>query len=532
MAKKKKEVKYNDNDLAIAYYRYSSDSQRDASIEQQQELAHIYAENHGLQIVKEYPDEAESGTSEDRPQYQLMLKEIGAIRPSTLILYKMNRINRNVEDYIHARSIIKAAGCRIVCTMEMAPDTESSAGKLWELFSAWEAENYSEQLSKDIRRGNKYNAERAMFNGHGALGLMKGEDGRYAIDPTTSGIVMRIFDEFDGGKPLVDIAEGLNADGLKTRTGGQFNIHGLRKILKSEKYIGVYQEGDIRIEGGIPPIIGDDQWKRVQERFEKNRRKGGLKPHRERSGDESYWLAGTLYCGECGEVLHAMPSTSCTGKTYHYYACANKRRRRGCHKRDVKKDWIEAAVIELLEWLLADQELLASFAVDAAAYYEQTYASNEYVKSLEAQLRENEKALENLLKAVEAGVITNSTAKRINEREARQQVLEQAIRVEECKAALVADEHSIGAYFKRFAHANLHDEKVRKQLLEYFVKRIYVFDDYLLVTGWFADDNNDYVRGIFTLNDVDVGFEKEFVPAPCCEFDLPTVSSTTYMDRV
>lgn len=58
---------------AICYYRYSSDAQRDVSIEQQREEAAKYAEAHGLRIIREYADRAISGTRDDRIEYNLML---------------------------------------------------------------------------------------------------------------------------------------------------------------------------------------------------------------------------------------------------------------------------------------------------------------------------------------------------------------------------------------------------------------------------------------------------------------------------
>ena len=76
MAKQKKFVQ-NNNNLAIAYYRYSSHAQNEASIAQQREAAEKYAEAHGFTIMKEYADEALPGTSDDRPKFQLMLTEVG-----------------------------------------------------------------------------------------------------------------------------------------------------------------------------------------------------------------------------------------------------------------------------------------------------------------------------------------------------------------------------------------------------------------------------------------------------------------------
>nr|WP_084594845.1 recombinase family protein [Atopobium sp. oral taxon 199] len=69
MAKQNRFVQ-NDNNLAIAYYRFSSHSQNEASIDQQREQAQAFAEAHGYRIAKEYEDAAISGTISDRPQYQ------------------------------------------------------------------------------------------------------------------------------------------------------------------------------------------------------------------------------------------------------------------------------------------------------------------------------------------------------------------------------------------------------------------------------------------------------------------------------
>ena len=78
-------VAYNDNSMVVAYYRYSSASQNEASIEQQRDMVTRWAEEQGLHIVKEYADAAMSGRSADRPEYQLMLRELETIRPAYVV---------------------------------------------------------------------------------------------------------------------------------------------------------------------------------------------------------------------------------------------------------------------------------------------------------------------------------------------------------------------------------------------------------------------------------------------------------------
>ena len=92
---KNKNIQPNDNNLAIAYYRYSSSSQNEASIDQQREQAEKFAESRGLTIIKEYEDAAKSGTSSKRPGYQLMLSEVSKLKPHALILWKSDRLSRD-----------------------------------------------------------------------------------------------------------------------------------------------------------------------------------------------------------------------------------------------------------------------------------------------------------------------------------------------------------------------------------------------------------------------------------------------------
>lgn len=92
---RKKRFAPNDNNLAIAYYCFSSHSQNDASIDQQRDLAHEWADAHGFTIVQEYEDAAISGTTDARPGFQQMLSEVAKIRPHTLIMWKTDRLGRD-----------------------------------------------------------------------------------------------------------------------------------------------------------------------------------------------------------------------------------------------------------------------------------------------------------------------------------------------------------------------------------------------------------------------------------------------------
>ena len=230
MARKKKFAS-NDNNLAIAYYRFSSHSQNDASIDQQRVLAHEWADAHGFKIVQEYEDAAISGTTDARPGFQQMLSEVAKIRPHTLIMWKTDRLGRDKYVLAMAKKKIRDAGCEIQLLAEHIP-TEGPEGVLIEGLMEAMAEYYSRQLSQNIQRGMDYNAQHALYNGHKLFGYdVDRSTKKYIPDPNTAPFVQWAFTEYASGKPLKTIAEEMNAQGLRTPRNAKFSVNMLTNDL-------------------------------------------------------------------------------------------------------------------------------------------------------------------------------------------------------------------------------------------------------------------------------------------------------------
>ena len=135
------------------------------------------------------------------------------------------------------------------------------------------AEYYSTELSEKIHRGQRENALKGRNNGGGIpLGYLLGSDQKLVIDPVTAPLVEEIFRRYADGETVRSIVEDFNNRGLKTKYGHSFSMNSFSRILKNRKYIGEYQYQDVVIPGGVPAIITDDLFYRVQERLEKNKR--------------------------------------------------------------------------------------------------------------------------------------------------------------------------------------------------------------------------------------------------------------------
>lgn len=468
----------NNNDFAIAYYRFSSHAQSDASIQQQRDAAQKYAAGHGLQIIKEYKDEAISGTTDQRPGFQLMLAEIGKIKPGALIIWKTDRLGRDRYDLAIAKKYIQDAGCVIHYIAEpIAGDAPESA--LMEGVLESMAEYYSRQLRTNIKRGHLYNAQNCLYNGHKTLGYAAepapefGKDRqRYVIDPVTAPFVQKIFEDYAAGKPMVEIAKELNSLGVTTVRGKPFTVNSLAHILNNRAYIGEYRYGDIVTPDGMPAIVSPEVFEAAQKRLVLNKRQGGQRANGLTPEEAPrFWLTGKLYCGKCGTPMQGCSGTSShKGAKHYYYACGAARKKK-CLLKYVKKDKIEAIACFMLSECLKDTELLASLAVDVAAYYQKEHEDKGYIEGLKTERAETEKALNNLVRAIEQGIFSETTQTRLLELESRKKALTEAIEAEEIKRAVTKNEISIQHFFDEYKNADLNDPTVRDYLLDYFVDK-------------------------------------------------------------
>ncbi|MFV0381432.1 MAG: hypothetical protein ACK5KR_04335 [Breznakia sp.] len=149
----------------------------------------------------------------------------------------------------------------------------------------------------------------------------------------------------------------------------------------------------------------------------------------------------------------------------------------------MRKEWLEDIVNVILKGLLDNSENLASIAVDAAAYYKTHHKDAKYLEGLEAQRKEVEKELSNFVKAIGQGIFNELTQQRMVELQEQKNALTEAIEAENVRQSLYEDEHSIKAYFD--------NPETRDMILEYFVDKIHVYNDKIVITSWFSKDNRE-----------------------------------------
>lgn len=481
MARKKKQASGD----AVIYARYSSHNQRDVSIEQQIEACRKYAASLGLKITVTYEDRAISGRTDNRPAFQRMMNDAEDGKFCYVLAWKSNRMGRNMMQAMVNEARLVDCGVKVYYAEE---DFDDSAAGRFALRSMMNVNQfYSDNLAEDVRRGLMDNASKCIANGKQPFGYKRGSDGKVVLDEPAAAVVREVFTRVASGETNTSIARDLNRRGIKTGSNGKWNKCSFHGLCTNERYRGIYIYGETRIEGGVPRIIDDRLWHKVQEAIRmRNRRKNG----RHRPGEDDYLLTGKLRCGHCGGYMIGMSGTSKTGTIHHYYACQNRRVGRTCDKKNIRRDIIEPAVAQAIKQYCLTDDVIEWIADKTIEYWEDEDRKLQ-ITSLENELADIKSSISNVMKAIEQGVITSTTRDRLIELEAQQSDL--SAKLNSAKEDLVhVDRKNLISSLLLFRNGDVYDRQYQEDLFNTFLVAAYVYDDgnrLKLVFNCFGDSN-------------------------------------------
>ena len=385
----------------VAYYRYSGGSrQTEQSIEGQRHDCEAYARAHGMTICKEYIDRHISGKTDSRPAFQQMIADSDRGVFDAVICWKTDRLARNRYDSAIYKSRLRQNGVKILYAAETVVD--GPEGIILEGLMESLAEYYSAELSQKLRRGQRESAMKCIaLGGNRSFGYDIGPDKHYCINPAQAPSVRYIFEQYAAGHTAAEIVAALNAKGVRTSRGHEFNKNSILRIITNEMYLGVYKYGDIRIEGGVPAMINRDLFKRCQQQLAYNRSHNGCPG----SSHADYLLSGKLFCAQCRRPMRGISGRSHTGEKYCYYACPGRIDKQGCTKSNVEKTALENAIVRAtVQYILAPEKLdeIIVQILDAQARQPAPGPDPEKL-ALEAERKEIRKKQDHLLSALENG---------------------------------------------------------------------------------------------------------------------------------
>lgn len=456
-------------DVAL-YLRFSSERQKEQSIEGQLRDCIAYCKRKSFRIVAIYVDRATTARKdvEKRVHFQEMISDSAHHLWNFVVVWKLDRFARNREDSAVFKMRLRKNGVRVKSATETISDNPE--GIILESVLEGIAEYYSADLSQKITRGLRESAMKGhSVGGHVPLGY-KIEDHRLVINPATAHIVQEAFQLYANGESMAEICRIFNGKGYRTAKNSEFNRSSFKSMFKNVRYIGTYIYKDIKKENAIPAIIDKDLFETVQRRLSL----AADAPARGKAKVD-YLLSGKLFCGHCGATMNGESGTSKTGAIHNYYTCYSRKRRKGCDKKPLKKDFIERIVAQDAMALLTNDviEELADMAMSQA---DRDLKENTRIPELSTGLTEIEQGINNITKAVEKGIASDALLDRLTELEKEKKDLTSQLREEE-KYIYRIDRDQVVFWLTKFQGGDIEDEDCRRRIIDLLVNSVTVWDE-------------------------------------------------------
>ncbi|KXV61557.1 hypothetical protein AD947_00525, partial [Acetobacter tropicalis] len=439
----------------VLYARYSSDTQRDASIEDQLRICRTYAEQQGWTIVDSYSDRAISGASLIRPGIQDLITDATAGRFEILLTEAMDRLSRDQEDIAGLFKRMTFAGVKIVTLSEGGEITPLHIGLTGTMNAL-----YLKELANKTRRGLRGRVEQGKSGG----GLCYGYDvvrqrdtrgeaicGERAINGEQANIVRRIFRDYADGKSPKAIALSLNAEGHHGPLSGAWSpstINGNRErgtgILNNELYIGRLMWNRLRYIKNpntgkrvsrlnpesewtlhdVPElrIIEQDLWEAVKARQSRttwSQKSRGTGTHPLNALQRpTHLLTGLIKCGCCGGGFSMISK--------HHLGCSTARNKGSCENRlTIRRDVLEKSVLNGLRTQMMDPALFKEFCEEFTREVNRLrMEKGTDLVAMRSELPKIERELDKAIQAILDGVPGSRLKDRIGQLESRKAEIE------------------------------------------------------------------------------------------------------------
>lgn len=340
--------------ICLGYSRVSSDEQaaHGISIDAQRTILEGYAAMTSQQI-RIYEDAGFSGKNTSRPALQQLLQACRSEPVSAVVVWKLDRLSRSLRDTLAIiEDVLQPRGITLVSVTESI-DTSTPSGRMMLNMLASFAQLEREQDSDRVVMAHKHLARDCKYlGGHVPLGYCIDEKKHYQLDPDTAPVVRHAFEMYmarSGYTPILDYLNSFNFPGTRKT---EFKKSDLKFMLKNEIYVGTYirrlgvdprhritSPETIRVPGGVPAILTEEEWQRVCELRSQSERAPGLYSAR------TIWLlSGLVYCAVCGALMPLnYGGKDRDGTRQRYYRC-----KASCC-RSARLEHIQDAVLSVLE---------------------------------------------------------------------------------------------------------------------------------------------------------------------------------------
>lgn len=477
----------------VIYARYSAGpNQTDQSIEGQVADCRAYAASNDIQIVEIYADHHISGKSlEGRDELKRLLYDAEHHKFDCVVTWKIDRLGRDRYDLANCKMKLKRAGVELHYAKESVPD--GPEGIILESVLEGLAEYYSADLRQKVTRGIRESAKKGVYCGASIPVGYKLDEGRHVIidEPAAEGI-REAFKMHINGAKIKDILEMFKRRGIKTNRGSDVSAGVLHRILRNERYMGVWELAGVPLS--VPGIIDGEIFMEAQKHFKTSRNNAAG------NAKTDYLLSGKVICGYCGATVRGHCGKSHTGDMHYYYACGAKKDGKACELKTVKKSDLEDAVIEsVCSDLLTDDtiEMIAARIMELQLEDQK----HERLHVLERQLEDAEKRQGKLLDALEIAPDVSGLIDRLRAIDEEIKNLKSEITGESIKQPMLSKD-AVVLWLAQFKNGDKDDARFRSRLVETFIDKVELRNGEAYV--FFNVSGRDRQEGLPTIRQVDL----------------------------
>jgi len=333
----------------IIYARKSSESEdrQVLSIDSQVKELKDFAGSKGI-VVADVLTEARSAKSTGRPVFDLMIKQIAGGKIGGIISWKLDRLSRNPLDGARLIQALEASRLKQIVTPGQTYQNTTN-DKFSLSIELCLAKRYVDDLSDNVKRGNRAKLDKGWLPGPAPLGYLNDQVMKTVVkDPDRYHLVRIIWDlALKGQMSIQQIINVMNSQyGFITRRtpnqgGVPLSKSTAYHMLGNPFYYGMMIRNGETYQGSHVPMVTKAEYDRVQQNLNRL--------EQARSKTHHFSFTGLIRCGECGAMITAEAKINRYGSRYVYYRCTKKLAGGHCSQKCIRKEALEMQMRDVIE---------------------------------------------------------------------------------------------------------------------------------------------------------------------------------------
>ena len=395
----------------ILYARKSTEQEERQAMSIPAQISELLrmAGNLEITIDKTYT-ESMSAKKAGRPIFNEMLEYIGKQKDCVVLAWKVDRLTRNIFDGARIIELLENGSIKEIRTIDKVIMNNPS-DKFMLVMDFGVGKKYSDDLSDNVKRGNRKKLEDKGWPGFAPLGYLNNKaDKTIFVDTLRAPFIQKMFELYaTGGYSTQDITDILYNQGFRSRGGKKVYKSKIHHMLTNPFYYGMMVRHGKYYAGSHEQVISKqvfDDAQNVLSGVAHSKKQKLFFPYR-----------GFLRCRSCGCAL-----TATIKKGHHYYYCTNGKGQCEEHKSYLRSEYLDGIVADTFDNIHFDEQIIemAYLASKEKIKHNENYQDNaqeNITRQLESITKRQSKLLDNQLGELITDEVYGAKTKELNNQE-------------------------------------------------------------------------------------------------------------------